>query len=66
MLVNTELCEAAEAARHKDYENFREEIADTFIRLLDLTGTMGINIEQEIVKKMITNEARPHKHGKHA
>ena len=36
MLIVTELAEAMEAHRVQDQENFREEIADAFIRLLDL------------------------------
>lgn len=64
MLVVSELSEASEAVRKNDPENFREEIADAMIRLLDITGTMGINIEDEIEKKMNINRKRPHKHGK--
>lgn len=65
MLVVTELAEACEAVRHQNLENFREEIADTFIRLMDLVGTMDIDIAQDICKKMKYNETRPHRHGKH-
>lgn len=64
MLVVTELSEAAEAVRHEDLPNFIEEIADTTIRILDLTGTMGINLEGAIQSKMEANVARPYKHGK--
>ena len=35
MLIVSELAEAMEAYRIQDHENFKEEIADTFIRLLD-------------------------------
>ena len=64
MLVVTELAEAMEAYRTQNDENFREEIADTFIRLLDLCGGFKIDIEQEIVKKSLKNKQRPYKHGK--
>ena len=64
MLVVTEVAEAAEAVRHGDASNFREELADTFIRLMDITAAMNINIEDEIIKKMAVNEKRPIKHGK--
>lgn len=64
MLVVTELAEAAEAVRHEDWDNFVEELADTFIRLLDLCGTMGIDIKKEIEKKMVVNEGREIRHGK--
>ncbi len=64
MLIVTELAEAMEAYRLKDEENFREEIADSFIRLLDLCGGLSINIEEEIYKKSLKNKNRPYKHGK--
>ncbi len=66
MLVVSELGEAAEAVRHQDQENFEEEIADTIIRLLDLTGTMGIDIEDALRKKMAINEGREYMHGKYS
>lgn len=64
MLIVTELAEAMEAHRVQDEENFREEIADTFIRLLDLCGGLGVDIEEEIYKKSLRNKNRPYKHGK--
>jgi NTP pyrophosphatase (non-canonical NTP hydrolase) len=64
MLVVTELAEAMEAHRKQDGANFNEEIADTFIRLFDLCGGMGIDIEAEILKKCEKNKQRPYKHGK--
>lgn len=64
MLVVTEVAEAMEGHRHKDHDNFREELADTFIRLFDLCGGMGIDIQAEIVKKAEKNKSRPHMHGK--
>lgn len=65
MLVVTEVAEAAEAVRHHDEENFKEELADTFIRLLDICGTMDIDIMGVIHSKMEKNEERPERHGKH-
>ena len=64
MLVVTELAEAMEGYRHQDHDNFREELADTFIRLFDLCGGLGIDIQSEIVKKSEKNKLRPYKHGK--
>ena len=64
MLVVTELAEAMEAHRKQDDENFKEELADTFIRLFDMCGGMGIDIEAEILKKCEKNKLRPYKHGK--
>ena len=64
MLIVTELAEAMEAHRLQDQENFTEEIADTFIRLLDLCGGLKIDIEEAIAKKSNKNKTRPYKHGK--
>ena len=64
MLIVTEIAEAMEAYRKQDHENFREELADTFIRLFDLCGGLKIDIEHEIVKKAEKNKNRPYKHGK--
>ena len=64
MLVVTELAEAMEAHRKQDKVNFDEELADTFIRLFDLCGGLGIDIEAEILKKCEKNKQRPYKHGK--
>ena len=64
MLIVTELAEAMEAHRVQDEANFKEEIADSFIRLLDLCGGLKIDIEEEIYKKALHNKNRPYKHGK--
>ena len=64
MLIVTELGEAMEAYRKQDDANFKEEIADTFIRLLDLCGGLKIDIEEEISQKSMKNKNRPYKHGK--
>lgn len=64
MLIVTELAEAMEAYRKEDQDNFKEELADTFIRLFDLCGGLKIDIEEEIARKSEKNKARPYKHGK--
>ena len=74
MLIVTELSEAMEAYRHmtfairpqhdKVYDNFSEELADTVIRLFDLCGSLEIDLEHEIIKKMKVNLKRPYRHGK--
>jgi len=64
MLIVTELAEAMEAHRKQDDANFKEELADTFIRLLDLCGGLNIDIENEIYQKSMRNKSRPYKHGK--
>lgn len=62
-LVHTEVSEAIEADRKGDDENFGEEIADIFIRLGDLCGMKGIDIESIVASKMAYNESRPYLHG---
>lgn len=64
MLIVTELAEAMEAHRIQDHENFKEELADTFIRLFDLCGGLKIDIQKEIEKKSEKNKNRPYRHGK--
>jgi len=64
MLVVTEVSEAMEAYRREDKTNFAEELSDTFIRLFDIAGSLGIDIEAEIATKMAYNKTRPVRHGK--
>lgn len=64
LLIISEVTEALEALRRGDRPAFREEISDTFIRLGDLCGGLGIDAELGILGKMRINEGRPHKHGK--
>jgi NTP pyrophosphatase (non-canonical NTP hydrolase) len=64
MLVVAEVAEAAEAVRHGDEGNFAEELADVIIRVLDICGTMGIDIDYVVREKMEANRNRPAKHGK--
>lgn len=45
-------------------DTFEDEIADTFIRLFDLCGGIGIDIEKHIDLKLKYNATRPFKHGK--
>ena len=59
MLIVTELAEAMEAHRKQDDANFREELADTFIRLFDLCEGLGVDIQGEIIKKSEANKNRP-------
>ena len=41
-----------------------EEIADAVIRLCDIAGIWGINLDWHVKAKMVYNETRPYKHGK--
>ena len=45
-------------------DTFEDEIADTFIRLFDLCGGLGIDIEKHIELKRRYNAMREFKHGK--
>jgi NTP pyrophosphatase (non-canonical NTP hydrolase) len=65
MLVVTEISEAAEEVRHNDPIKFAREIGDAFVRLMDIVGTMEIDIDSIITKDIMpSNESRPVKHGK--
>lgn len=65
-LVHSEVSEATEAVRHGDAANFAEELADAVIRILDISASLGIDLEQAIEDKMEKNEGRPYMHGKRA
>lgn len=45
-------------------DTFEDEIADVFIRLGDLCGGLGINIDAHIACKMAYNKTRERLHGK--
>jgi len=45
-------------------DTFEDEIADAFLRLMDLCGAYGIDIERHIQLKAKYNKLRPPKHGK--
>ena len=45
-------------------DTFEDEIADSFIRLFDLCGGLGIDIEKHIDLKLRYNSTRAFKHGK--
>jgi NTP pyrophosphatase (non-canonical NTP hydrolase) len=62
-LIHSEVSEALEADRKGDQENFEEELADVCIRIFDLCGSRGIDLENAIKKKMERNKGRSYKHG---
>lgn len=64
MLIVSELGEAMEADRINDTEGLTEEIADVFIRLFDLCGRLGIDIDAAVAAKMKKNADRPPLHNK--
>lgn len=45
-------------------DTFEDEIADVFIRLFDLSGALGIDIESHIKHKLEFNKTREKLHGK--
>ena len=45
-------------------DTFEDEIADSFIRLFDLAGGLGIDIDFHIAQKRKYNSFREFKHGK--
>lgn len=77
-LIHSEVSEALEEARHTprtcEYlgayytngkpEGFASELADVIIRVGDLAGWLGIDLEKAVKEKMAYNVTRPNKHGK--
>lgn len=45
-------------------DSFEDELADVFIRMFDLCGFLGLDIQKYIDAKLKYNEQREHKHGK--
>ena len=62
-LIHSEVSEALEAFRKRDVENFKEELADIVIRVLDLAGAFGGDFDQVLEKKLETNRNRGYRHG---
>lgn len=77
MLIVTEAAEAMEAYREKGHvpgglvwvgeggkpEGIPFELADIIIRVLDLAGALGIDIERAVFEKHQYNLKRPYRHG---
>ena len=51
-------------AKSKKPEGYAVELADAVIRIADLCGHLGIDLEAAIREKMEYNATRPYKHGK--
>ncbi len=69
MLIVSELGEAIEAHRKRKFgigekDTFEDELADTTIRLFDLCGGLGIDLEKQMEWKMNFNKDREQRHGK--
>jgi NTP pyrophosphatase (non-canonical NTP hydrolase) len=44
-------------------EGIPTEMADVVIRIMDMAGYYGIDLEQAIIDKIKYNKTRPYKHG---
>lgn len=62
-LIHSEVSEVLEGFRVGDRANVAEELADVLIRVLDATGGLGIDIDEEVRKKLAKNRTRGYKHG---
>jgi NTP pyrophosphatase (non-canonical NTP hydrolase) len=62
--IHSEVSEASEAIRDNDTKGFAEELADIFIRIMNLCEVWGINLEEEVIKKHNKNIERPFLHGR--
>lgn len=70
-LIHTEVAEATqEVKRHwggdkheEAKERLGEELADTLIRIGDLAGCCGIDLESHVAEKMAANRNRPFRYG---
>jgi NTP pyrophosphatase (non-canonical NTP hydrolase) len=75
-LIHSEVSEALEEYRVSDSladtsirdekgkpVGFASEIADVVIRIGDLCGYLGIDLESAVEAKMAFNATRPHRHG---
>ena len=62
--LHSEVSEASEALRDDDYKGFAEELADVFIRLVNLCEVWGIDLEKEVIDKHNKNMDRPNLHGR--
>ena len=62
--IHSEISEASEAVRDHNIEGFAEELADIFIRLVNLCEVWNIDLEDEVIKKHSKNLDRPYLHGR--
>jgi NTP pyrophosphatase (non-canonical NTP hydrolase) len=71
-MIHSELSELLEAVRKDEANRIEDsgkpegpsfEAADVFLRLADLCGYLGINLEDATVTKHEYNKTRPYRHG---
>lgn len=64
MLIVSEISEAMDAWRDDDWSGVAEEFADIIMRTIGLATALDIDIEKEILNKMVKNWNRPKFHGR--
>lgn len=65
MLITSEISECQDAIRSGEpSDKVVEELADAVIRICDLVGYLGLDLETAIINKSEKNKSRPRKHGK--
>jgi len=62
LLIREEVCEAYEG--YQNAANYAEELADIVIMCLSAAEHMGIDIAQQVERKIEVNKRRAFKHGK--
>lgn len=63
-LMHSELSEMLEDIRKGNWKHAGEELADFFIRGMDIAEGRNIDLQKEIMRKIKINKKRPYKHGK--
>lgn len=63
LLIREEVCEMWDAFR--DPAHFSEEMADVVIMCMSAAGHLGIDLAEEVKRKMEINQNRPYGHEKH-
>ena len=62
-LIHSEVSEALEAFREQDINNFKEEMADIVIRVLDCVAAFESNFHKVLCDKIEYNRTREFRHG---
>jgi len=62
-LIHSEASEALEAFRNDDTENFKEEMADILIRVLDCIIAFDVDFDVTVCLKLEKNRNRAYRHG---
>ena len=65
-LCHSELSEGLEAIRETTggFGNLDEELADTIIRIMDLSARFRLRVGEALIAKVEKNRGRPFRHGK--